>query len=221
MISELVKVCQKSFDISNMGEAALKSHMKGSKHVELMQTVAKTVSPITNFITVEATNKSSPIEKANGSDSDATTSGSTSTSVKDILFSSYIECHHSFHSNEGVAKIFQVMFPDSDTVKKFMCGEKKSAYICSFGLAPYFASILKEKVEKQDSFVLLFDESLNFATKNKQLDMCVRLWDEDRVITRYWTSLFLGHATSEDLLEHFNEAAGTLNLGKFLQVCWI
>ena len=65
------------FDISNMGEAALKSHMKGSKHVELMQTVAKTVSPITNFITVEAANKSSPIEKANGSDNDATTSGST------------------------------------------------------------------------------------------------------------------------------------------------
>ena len=61
------------FAISNMGEAALKSHMKGSKHVELMQTVAKIVSPITNFITVEATNKSSPIEKANGSDSDATT----------------------------------------------------------------------------------------------------------------------------------------------------
>ena len=230
------RVCQKSFDISNMGEAALKSHMKGSKHVELMQTVAKTVSPITNFITVEATNKSSPIEKANGSDNDATTSGSTSTSVKDILVSSYmskeetlkaeiiwilytIERHHSFHSNEGVAKIFQVMFPDSDTVKKFMCGEKKSAYICSFGLAPYFASILKEKVEKQDSFVLLFDESLNFATKNKQLDMCVRFWDEDRVITRYWTSQFLGHATSEDLLEHFNEAAGTLNLAKLLQVC--
>ena len=113
-------VCQKSFDISNMGEAALKSHMMGLKHVELMQTVAKTVSPITNFITVEATNKS-PNEKANGSDSDATTSGSTSTSVKGILVSSYmskeetlkaeiiwilytIECHHSFHSKEVLSK---------------------------------------------------------------------------------------------------------------------
>ena len=60
------------------------------------------------------------------------------------------------------------MFPDSDTVKKFMCGEKKSAYICSLiWLAPYFEGILKEKVEKQDSFVLLFDQSLNFATKNR------------------------------------------------------
>ena len=61
--------------------------------------------------------------------------------MKDILVSSYmskeetlkaeiiwilytIECHHSFHSNEGVAKIFQVMFPDSDTEEIHVWREK-------------------------------------------------------------------------------------------------
>ena len=34
-------ICEKSFDVLNIGEAALKSHMKGSKHVELMQKITE------------------------------------------------------------------------------------------------------------------------------------------------------------------------------------
>ena len=32
------KVCLKAFDVSNMGESALKSHKKGKKHIYLMET---------------------------------------------------------------------------------------------------------------------------------------------------------------------------------------
>ena len=71
-------------------------------------------------------------------------------------------------------------------------------------LAPYFGKLLKEKVDMEDSFVLMFDESLNFITKNKQLDVFVRFGDGNKVVSRYWMPQFLGHATSEDLLEHFN-----------------
>ena len=122
-----------------MEEAALKSHMKGSKHVELMRKItecSKTTLPITNFMNVEDTASSS--KKANDTN---TGTPKSSASVKDTLVSSFlsteetlkaeivwmlytIECHHSFHLNEGVAKIFQVMFPDSETAKKFTCGEK-------------------------------------------------------------------------------------------------
>ena len=35
------RLCQKDFDVSNMGEAALKSHMSGKKHVLLAQTASK------------------------------------------------------------------------------------------------------------------------------------------------------------------------------------
>lgn len=85
-----------------------------------------------------------------------------------------VEKHHSFHSNEGIDKVFQDMFGDSAIAKKFSCGEKKGSYIACFGLAPYFGKLLKEKVDMEDSFVLLFDESLNFITKNKQLDVFIR-----------------------------------------------
>lgn len=54
--------------------------------------------------------------------------------------------------------------------------------------------------------------------ENKQMDIHVRLWEGDQVITRYLTSTFMGHATSADLLEHFHEACDSLNLRKLLQV---
>ena len=38
---------------------------------------------------------------------------------------------------------------------------------------------------------------------------------------RYLTSQFRGHATSEDLLDHFNKATETLDLRKLIQVCRI
>ena len=79
------------------------------------------------------------------------------------------EKHHSFHSNEGTEKVFQDMFGDSATAMKFSCGGKKCSYFACFGLSPYFARLLKEKVEEEDSFLLLFDESLNVITNNKQM----------------------------------------------------
>ena len=48
----------------------------------------------------------------------------------------------------------------------------------------------------------MFDESLNETTKNKQLDVHVRFWDEGRVQSRYLGSQFMGHSTAQDLLSH-------------------
>ena len=70
------------------------------------------------------------------------------------------------------------MFPDSKIAEAFACGEKKCAYIVCFCLAPYFRNVLHDKISDVD-FVLLFDESLNHKTQNKQMDICVRYFDED------------------------------------------
>ena len=48
----------------------------------------------------------------------------------------------------------------------------------------------------------MFDESLNETTKNKQLDVHVRFWDEGQVQSRYLGSQFMGHSTAQDLLSH-------------------
>lgn len=84
------------------------------------------------------------------------------------------------------------MFPDSEIAKRFSCGEKKTSYICVFGLAEHFKKQILEDVKGH--FVLLFDESLNKKMQEKQLDIHVRYWESNQgaVVTRYLGSQFMG-----------------------------
>ena len=45
------------------------------------------------------------------------------------------------------------------------------------------------------------------------MDSIVRYWDssEQRIKVRYWQSLYLGHSTHTNLLEHFNKSIETLD----------
>ncbi len=52
-------------------------------------------------------------------------------------------------------------------------------------------------------FVVMFDESLNRSTNNKQMDLHIRYWAGDCVQSPYFGSHFLGHATAQDLLHNF------------------
>lgn len=57
-------------------------------------------------------------------------------------------------------------------------------------------------------FVVMFDESLNRSTNNKQMDLHIRYWAGDCVQSRYFGSRFLGHATAQDLLHNFMVSYG-------------
>ncbi|CAG5121814.1 unnamed protein product [Candidula unifasciata] len=62
------------------------------------------------------------------------------------------------------------MFPDSAIAKKnFALSERKCSFLVSFGLAPYFTSLLETKLFKRN-FVLLFDKSMNKSFQLKQMD---------------------------------------------------
>jgi len=54
-------------------------------------------------------------------------------------------------------------------------------------------------------FTILFDESLNKKSQSKQMDIHVHLREGNKVITRYFGSQFLGHATVYDMAKHFEE----------------
>ncbi|KAL1252682.1 hypothetical protein QQF64_017375 [Cirrhinus molitorella] len=94
------------------------------------------------------------------------------------------------------------MFPDSELAATFSCGKDKTSYLVKFGIAPFIKQQLISEVSK-DSFVVMFDESLNRSTNNKQMDLHLRYWAGDRVQSRYFGSQFLGHATAQDLLHNF------------------
>ena len=42
--------------------------------------------------------------------------------------------------------------------------------------------------------------SRRFLSEAKQMDIHVRLWEGDKVVTRYFGSQFLGHATANDMV---------------------
>ena len=108
--------------------------------------------------------------------------------------------------------LLRTMFPDSAIASQFTCRERKSNYVLRYGLAPYFKSALTESEKVCIDYVLLFDESYNAVTKNKQMDIFVRYWSDQRVSSRYLQSVLMGHGRAQDILEHFLIGIGDLEL---------
>ena len=97
------------------------------------------------------------------------------------------------------------MFSDSNIAKSFACRQTKCKYLICFGIAPYFKELLNSVISELDHVVCQFDESHNDVMKKGQMDFHVRYWDSvtNTVITRYYSSEFLGKAASKDVLEKF------------------
>jgi len=159
--------CKKSIDFNVMGESALVSHMKGKKHEEYIKSLQSNekTTKISDFFSSSA---SSALAKSTGNCREQTTETSqvatgtgpakqASHSIQSLLGGNatlraeicwtlkVITSHNSLKSCEGINSIFNFMFPDSDIAKHFVCGERKAAYLATFGIAPHFLSLLKGK----------------------------------------------------------------------------
>ena len=77
--------------------------------------------------------------------------------------------HHSYNSSKHSSVLFETMFPDSKIAKQFACGPSKTAYMASFGLAPYFSENLVKQLFQVLFYSLSFDESCNSVVKKEQL----------------------------------------------------
>lgn len=227
-------VCNKVIDIERMGESALKSHMKGKKHKRNTCTGAtssstqvmsaffhKPVRSDSNSFHADGSNGEfsvpPPPPAEDGQSTVQLTEGCQQqggtlenfVTKNDVLSAEIlwtlqtISAHYSYKSNEKVGKIFQVMFPDSAIASRFACGEKKTAYLCAFGLAKHFKELLIDEVK--GAFTILFDESLNRKSQQKQMDIHVRFWVGNQVNTRYLGSQFMGR-------HHFSILQNNINL---------
>lgn len=126
--------------------------------------------------------------------------------------------HSSKRSGGEASSLFSRMFADSQIAQKFSAAKDKIRYMINHGIAPYYEEHLLKKIDKCDFFVALFDESLNKIAQKGQMDIHIRFLDDQNIKTRYLTSVFLGRARAEDLLEAFNNGTQTLDHAKMLQV---
>jgi len=124
-----------------------------------------------------------------------------------------VSSHFSGTSNARVNDLFKRKFSDSEIAASYSMSESKFRYVTTFRLGPYFTKKLLYHVKQSPAHALLFDESLNEEMQSKQLNVHVRYWssENDRVESRYLTSLFIGHSRTGDILNHFDEATKDLD----------
>ena len=97
-----------------------------------------------------------------------------------------------------MSTLFRRMFGEK-AVHNFSAGHTKVSYLVRHGLSGVLLDNLVAEVNaSQATFTLMLDETTT-AQVLKQCDFLCRYWSEnsDEVTTRYLTSTFFGHTTSE------------------------
>nr|KAI8745326.1 KAAdult enhancer factor 1 [Biomphalaria glabrata] len=191
------RICEKTFDVSNMGEHALKSHAKGLNHkreVDCIQKVEEGKIPV--MVDYFTTFRKSTSSHASTEPSSLANSPTTSSSKKPLLATgdsvltaevlhclNLVEKQHSFNSSNSSSDLYKKMFPDSAIASGFSCSERKAAYMSTFGISPYLAELQRKAVLSEKDYVLLFDETLNGPLQSKQLDVhrALQIWPAVKV----------------------------------------
>ena len=115
--------------------------------------------------------------------------------------------HFSYTSSKDIADILGALSPDSRIAHNMSCGPTKLSYLICFGIAPFIKQQLLADLKKAPCFVISFDESFNQELPKEQIDVIVRYFSKNKVVSRYLTSSFLGHTKTEDLKRDCEEAA--------------
>ncbi len=220
------KICRKTFSLSNMGEQAVKSHAEGKKHVNSTKLLARTTQSVEDFFKKpEVPEEATAMETARDISTGPAPSVLSKTVVRkeqqkaEILWAlKSVMSHFSMNSAQDIVDVFKVMFPDSKIAQGMSCGPTKLSYLITFGLAPYFHHLLIDGLKKAPCFVVMFDESFNSELHQEQMDLCVRFFKGNQVVTRYLSSAFLGHTTATDLKVNFEVLTKDLDSKRMLQI---
>ena len=235
------KYCQKCFALGSMGNSALTSHDKGMKHKQKLSAARNTPSVLgfarPSAVPQPVSDGQSPEAPTIPSVSVPPVSTTSNRTITQFMHSSEhvdnvtraetmwtvhtVMNNNSFHSNSSINKVFLAMFHDSAIAKKFKLGETKTKYYLEHGLQVHFRDLLLKKLENNTVskyFVVCFDETLNENLQEKQLDMYLRFWDCDKVITRYIHSEFLGKAQATHLVSCFENLNKIQSLKHLVQV---
>ena len=222
------KYCAKSFDITTMGISAMKSQGNGDKHKQRLAAALQNLRlPFQH--TFQAGDTSDPGIATTSSHPFILNTVRKQPEPINVATQSDVlraECWwvlktvcsgYSFHSNADIGFLFKQMFPNDNIANKFQCGETKTKYLACHGIAPHFRSELIKKI-RGDSYVMMFDESLNKDMQKKQLDFLIRHLDYNEVRSRYFNSSFLGHAAAYDISDSCFDKIACLGFKDMLRI---
>ena len=114
-----------------------------------------------------------------------------------------VDKNQRFSSSNRDGDRFRKMFPDSAIAVSYSQQETKTKNTVQFGIAPFVKNQLVQDVSNRP-FTFKFDETTTSQVK-KQYDAYIAFfsYQYQRIVTLYCVSLFVGHCTANDLLDHF------------------
>ena len=200
--SALCTACNCSFSVSGSGVAQVSSHENRDKHKKALE-IFHSQRTLTN-------DDHSLVLSSNLQLSLTLEEKVKTAEIIQVL--NIIDNNQAFSSANSDNKRFQQMFPDSNIARSYKQGETKVKYVLQFGIAPYIRNSLIEEVKGQ-AFCFKFDETTTAQVK-KQYDGYITYYSSSKkeIMTSYCGSLFLGHCKADDLVRHFFEFMGTMNL---------
>ena len=133
-------------------------------------------------------------------------------SIKSVM------AHFSFSASADIGDLFKKMFPDSEIASKFACGKTKMNCLLCFGITYFFKEKLLQKVKEAECVTTSFGESLNKDFQSEQMDIIMCYFHDDKCLSQYFDSQFMGHTTAKDLLENLKSTVSKLNNRKLLQI---
>ena len=160
-----LKLCQKTIELSYMGTFALKSHMRYKKHKDLVESKKTSGSFFERKKPVSFSDKH---RASDMNDMDSYVAKESVIKAEIFWVLKNVMSGFSLRSCDGISDCFKEMFLDSKIANKFSLARTKCSYMTTYGIAPYFASLLLEGIKHSDNFSISFDESLNSVTTNEQ-----------------------------------------------------
>lgn len=129
-----------------------------------------------------------------------------------------VNCNHSLSSAGIAVDILRLMFPNEPIATHMSLARTKVGYTIVHGIAPFLEEHLRGEVCQSQCFSISFDEALNSISQRGQMDLYVRFWLANKVVARYFSSSFLGHATAVNLHDALQNAVGRLNTDNMIQI---
>ena len=219
------KWCLVTRSLSNMGRKALTVHMNGAGHKNnrpeahhQIQSYFFNAGSSSSRMSGESSGRVASCESGGVSSSIGLIS-KAQTATAEILWALHAVKHnYSASSCNKLAELNKKMFPDSAIAQTCQMARTKLSYMINFGLGPHFENILLEAINKSSWYSVSFDESYNDIINKSQMDIVVRYIFNNRVVSQYLTTKFLGHTTAEDLKESLLSALQNLNQSKLVQI---
>ncbi|CAF4128443.1 unnamed protein product [Rotaria magnacalcarata] len=232
-------VCNIELSCANGGWTNVKNHFERPKHLQCLKDVLESGQLVASTVTLSSTRNntasnqsytssfSSPITNnpsfmvLNNSTDRALTHEEKITRAECYWAMATAQLGFSYDSSQNIPELFASMFPDSKVAADYAMKDRKLSYVVSHGTGYFFIRELIKDVLKAPAYSLLFDETTIVGVR-KQLDLHIRYWSEYQqgVVTRYWKSIMLGHATADIISHHLLDSLKYegLDLSKLLHL---